>query len=553
MQTIKNLSIRAKLWLLVASLLVLTLATSITLMLELNSANQRMASIYNNRVMPMQQLKLIADAYGIKLVETTNKVYNQQILAESGKDTLTQVRNDAQAAWNAYMQTQLTAEEKALADRVNTLLEAISPRIDDVLRLFERDDHEGLGSFIEYRLFPSVSPLAASLQQLSAMQEQLALQAYEEAQAASTRTMMLAAVTVAILLVLTLISASLIIRTITRNLDSAVQVAETVAQGDLRSHIEVTSKDELGRLMLALKGMNNNLLSIVGRIRESSESIATGATQISTGNNDLSQRTEEQASNLQQTAASMEELASTVRHNTDNAQQATTLARNAAHTASQGGEAMEQVTQTMETISASSRKIADIIGVIDGIAFQPNILALNAAVEAARAGEQGRGFAVVAGEVRALAGRSAEAAKEIKLLIQQSVSQVNEGTTLVEATGKTIGDVVQQVQSVAALIQEISNASQEQSQGTGQVSDAIAQLDQVTQQNAALVEESAAAANSLSYQAAELNRLVATFKTGSEGQLQAPRLAPADAAQAAQAAPRSHALASSQQEPMLIE
>ncbi|WP_302410051.1 methyl-accepting chemotaxis protein [Comamonas kerstersii] len=550
MQTIKNLSIRAKLWLLVASLLVLTLATSITLMLELNSANQRMASIYNNRVMPMQQLKLIADAYGIKLVETTNKVYNQQILAESGKDTLTQARNDAQAAWNAYMQTQLTAEEKALADRVNTLLEAISPRIDDVLRLFERDDHEGLGSFIEYRLFPSVSPLAASLQQLSAMQEQLALQAYEEAQAASTRTMMLAAVTVAILLVLTLISASLIIRTITRNLDSAVQVAETVAQGDLRSHIEVTSKDELGRLMLALKGMNNNLLSIVGRIRESSESIATGATQISTGNNDLSQRTEEQASNLQQTAASMEELASTVRHNTDNAQQATTLARNAARTASQGGEAMEQVTQTMETISASSRKIADIIGVIDGIAFQTNILALNAAVEAARAGEQGRGFAVVAGEVRALAGRSAEAAKEIKLLIQQSVSQVNEGTTLVEATGKTIGDVVQQVQSVAALIQEISNASQEQSQGTGQVSDAIAQLDQVTQQNAALVEESAAAANSLSYQAAELNRLVATFKTGSEGQLQAPRLAPAAAAQAA---PRSHALASSQQEPMLIE
>ena len=550
MQTIKNLSIRAKLWLLVASLLVLTLATSITLMLELNSANQRMASIYNNRVMPMQQLKLIADAYGIKLVETTNKVYNQQILAESGKDTLTQVRNDAQAAWNAYMQNQLTAEEKALADRVNTLLEAISPRIDDVLRLFERDDHEGLGSFIEYRLFPSVSPLAASLQQLSAMQEQLALQAYEEAQAASTRTMMLAAVTVAILLVLALISASLIIRTITRNLDSAVQVAETVAQGDLRSHIEVTSKDELGRLMLALKGMNNNLLSIVGRIRESSESIATGATQISTGNNDLSQRTEEQASNLQQTAASMEELASTVRHNTDNAQQATTLAGNAAHTASQGGEAMEQVTQTMETISASSRKIADIIGVIDGIAFQTNILALNAAVEAARAGEQGRGFAVVAGEVRALAGRSAEAAKEIKLLIQQSVSQVNEGTTLVEATGKTIGDVVQQVQSVAALIQEISNASQEQSQGTGQVSDAIAQLDQVTQQNAALVEESAAAANSLSYQAAELNRLVATFKTGSEGQLQAPRLAPAAAAQAA---PRSHALASSQQEPMLIE
>ena len=551
MQAIKNLSIRAKLWLLVVSLLVLTLATSITLMLELNTASQRIASIYNDRVMPMQQLKLISDAYGIKLVETTNKVYNQQILSDAGKDVLTQARNDAQAAWKAYLQTALTSEEKELADRVNTLLEAISPRVDDVLRLFERDDHEGLGSFIEYRLFPSVSPLAAGLQQLSAMQEKLALQAYEHAQAASTRTMMVAAVAIAILLVLALVSASLIIRTITRSLDSAVHVAETVAQGDLRSHIEVTSKDELGRLMLALKGMNNNLLSIVNRIRESSESIATGATQISTGNNDLSQRTEEQASNLQQTAASMEELTSTVRHNTDNAQQATTLARNAAHTASEGGQAMQQVTQTMETISASSRKIADIIGVIDGIAFQTNILALNAAVEAARAGEQGRGFAVVAGEVRALAGRSAEAAKEIKQLIQQSVNHVNEGTSLVEATGKTIGDVVQQVQSVAALIQEISNASQEQSQGTSQVSDAIAQLDQVTQQNAALVEESAAAANSLSYQAAELNRLVATFKTGNDSKLQSPQLAPAPAA--AQAAPRRHALQTSQQDPMLIE
>lgn len=515
MQTIKNLSIRAKLWLLVASLLVLTLATSITLMLELNSANQRMASIYNDRVIPMQQLKLIADAYGIKLVETTNKVYNQQILAESGKDTLTQARNDAQAAWNAYMQTQLTAEEKALADRVNTLLEAISPRIDDVLRLFERDDHEGLGSFIEYRLFPSVSPLAASLQQLSAMQEQLALQAYEEAQAASTRTMMLAAVTVAILLVLTLISASLIIRTITRNLDSAVQVAETVAQGDLRSHIEVTSKDELGRLMLALKGMNNNLLSIVGRIRESSESIATGATQISTGNNDLSQRTEEQASNLEETAASMEELSSTVRQNSETAQHAAKLAQTASEVAAKGGVVVDQVVHMMEDINSSSRKISDITSVIDGIAFQTNILALNAAVEAARAGDQGRGFAVVAGEVRTLAQRSAEAAKEIKALISESVQKVESGGELVSEAGTTMQDIVKQVHEVSGLISDINAASTEQSAGIAQVSDAVAQLDQVTQQNAALVEEAASAADSLNHQARQLVQAVSTFKLAS--------------------------------------
>ncbi|MEZ2739157.1 methyl-accepting chemotaxis protein [Comamonas jiangduensis] len=548
----RDLSIRAKLWLLVGGLLVLTVAITLAMVQQLHASNQRLEDIYSNRVLPMQQLKLISDGYGIKLVEVTNKVYNQQILAESGKEDLAKIKVSAEAAWKDYLSTHITEEEKALADRVGVLLDALAPRVDDLLRLFERQDHESLGSFIEYRLFPNVSPLAANLQQLSALQEKLAMQAYEEAQAELQRAIILVAAAVVVVLVLALLSAILIIRTITRSLDSAVHVAETVAKGDLSSKIEVTSKDELGRLMQALKGMNDNLIGIVNRIRESSESIATGSTEISTGNNDLSQRTEEQASNLQQTAASMEQLASTVRNNTDNAHQATALARDAAQTASQGGEAMEQVTRTMETISTSSRKIADIIGVIDGIAFQTNILALNAAVEAARAGEQGRGFAVVAGEVRALAGRSAEAAKEIKQLIQQSVNQVSEGTRLVGVTGQTIADVVRQVQSVSTLIQEISNASQEQSQGTGQVSDAIAQLDQVTQQNAALVEESAAAASSLSHQAAELNQLVSTFKTGTGTSARfaalSPQLAPASAARTQ----ASHTTKTEEQEPLML-
>ena len=552
MQAMRDLSIRAKLWLLVGGLLVLTVAITLAMVQQLHASNQRLEDIYSNRVLPMQQLKLISDGYGIKLVEVTNKVYNQQILAESGKEDLAKIKVSAEAAWKDYLSTHITEEEKALADRVGVLLDALAPRIDDLLRLFDQQDHESLGSFIEYRLFPNVSPLAANLQQLSALQEKLAMQAYEEAQAELQRAIILVAAAVVVVLVLALLSAILIIRTITRSLDSAVHVAETVAKGDLSSKIEVTSKDELGRLMQALKGMNDNLIGIVNRIRESSESIATGSTEISTGNNDLSQRTEEQASNLQQTAASMEQLASTVRNNTDNAHQATALARDAAQTASQGGEAMEQVTRTMETISTSSRKISDIIGVIDGIAFQTNILALNAAVEAARAGEQGRGFAVVAGEVRALAGRSAEAAKEIKQLIQQSVNQVSEGTRLVGVTGQTIADVVRQVQSVSTLIQEISNASQEQSQGTGQVSDAIAQLDQVTQQNAALVEESAAAASSLSHQAAELNQLVSTFKTGTGTSARfaalSPQLAPASAA----SAQASRTTKTEEQEPLML-
>ena len=301
MQVMRNISIRAKLWLLVAGLLTLTVAITAALVHQLNASNERLADIYTNRVVPTQQIKLISDGYGIKLVEITNKVYNQQILAESGKEQLAEIKKNAQEAWQAYqanVETN-TEDEKVLAQRVGTLIDAITPRIDDLLRLFEQQDHDSLGSFIEYRLFPSVSPLAANLQLLSTMQEELALAAYEEAQSALSRAMMLAAVAVAVLLVLALFGASLLIRIITRSLDSAVHVAETVAQGDLSSTIEVKSNDELGRLMQALKSMNGNLIGIVNRIRDSSESIATGATEISTGNNDLSQRTEEQASKLQ--------------------------------------------------------------------------------------------------------------------------------------------------------------------------------------------------------------------------------------------------------------
>ena len=309
----------------------------------------------------------------------------------------------------------------------------------------------------------------------------------------------------------------LLTRSITIPIAEAVRIARTVAAGDLTSSIEVTRRDEAGELLMALRTMNDSLANIVGQVRQSSESIATGSTQIAKGNSDLSHRTEEQASNLQQTAASMEEITATVKQSASAAGTAAKLAATASAVAIQGGADVANVVSTMDGITASSRKIADITGVIDGIAFQTNILALNAAVEAARAGEQGRGFAVVAGEVRSLAQRAASAAKEIKVLIGDSVERVENGGQLVTSTGSTMNEIVDQVQRVAQLIDEINTATQEQTLGISQVSDAVHQLDQVTQQNAALVEESAAAADSLSHQAVKLADVVRSFKLRGEG------------------------------------
>jgi len=291
----------------------------------------------------------------------------------------------------------------------------------------------------------------------------------------------------------------------------ASEIAQQVASGNLAVGVQLREGDTHS-VLAAMNTMRTSLSGIVGQVRESSESIATGAGQIATGNADLSQRTEEQASNLQQTAASMEEMNSTVKQNADTVRTASQLATSASATATKGGEVVSNVVRTMEDITASSRRISDIIGVIDSIAFQTNILALNAAVEAARAGEQGRGFAVVASEVRSLAGRSAEAAKEIKALISQSVQTVEQGSSLVGEAGATMNEIVEQARRVADLIGEIGAATHEQEQGISQVSDAVNQLDQVTQQNAALVEESAAAADSLNHQASRLVEIVSVFR-----------------------------------------
>ena len=304
----------------------------------------------------------------------------------------------------------------------------------------------------------------------------------------------------------------LLARRIAASLKNAIDVAHTIAGGDLSVQISATSKDEVGQLMTAMAEMSENLVRIVAEVRSGTETIGTASSEIAAGNLDLSARTEQQAGSLEETASAMEELTATVRQNSDNARQAKQMAVSASDKAVRGGEVMGDVIRTMEAIDSASNKIADIISVIDGIAFQTNILALNAAVEAARAGEQGRGFAVVATEVRNLAHRSAAAAKEIKTLISDSVEQVEQGGKLVQQAGAAMTEVVDTVRSVTDIVSEISAASAEQSTGIDEINRAITQMDEVTQQNAALVEEAAAASQSLQEQASNLASVVGAFK-----------------------------------------
>ena len=331
------------------------------------------------------------------------------------------------------------------------------------------------------------------------------------------RTVQLAGLMLALVLLGLGVGAYFLIRNIQQPLMQAQTLAQRIADGDLSAQESVARRDEFGDLLRALYGMSESLGRMVHQVRQSTDSIATASAEIASGNHDLSARTEQTASNLQETAAAMEQFTSTIQQSAASAQQASTLATGASGVARRGGEVVKEVVSTMEDIHRSSQKIADIIGVIDGIAFQTNILALNAAVEAARAGEQGRGFAVVASEVRSLAGRSAEAAKEIKQLINTSVEKVEAGSRLVQDAGTTMQDIVQSVQRVNDMIGEITAASTEQSAGVSQVNQAVGNLDQMTQQNAALVEESAAAAQSLREQAEQLAQVVSIFKVNTSG------------------------------------
>jgi len=385
-----------------------------------------------------------------------------------------------------------------------------SKKADDAIELATGDVNTGIAAMMTAD--DQYGVVIKGLEDLAALVNEKADEVGTHTQHVAKLSQLLMGAALAVAICAALFVAVLIARAVARNLSEASKVAAKLADGDLGARFAIDTRDELGELSRSLDRMREAFAKMIGDIRRTSESVSVASSQIAQGNADLSGRTEQQASSLQETAASMEQLSVTVKNNANTARQANQLAASASEVAARGGQAVGQVVSTMGDIQASSRKIAEIIGVIDGIAFQTNILALNAAVEAARAGEQGRGFAVVAGEVRNLAQRSAQAAREIKQLISDSVQKVDSGSRQVTEAGQTMRDIVDQVKRVADLIGEITSATLEQDSGIGQVNAAVTQLDQMTQQNAALVEQSAAAAESLKQQAAELDRLVAVFK-----------------------------------------
>lgn len=507
-------SIKFRLMFVISLLSMLMIGIGVLGLYGFNHSNAGLKSVYEDRTVPAVQLGKILDVWyqvrknAIDATESKNVEVSKKLFEEANR-----LVKQNEGVWAQYLTTALTPEEEILTKTKGEQHVQYVSSMNKTFQLAIAGDFEAAAKYLAMDTTQKFNVLRDTVFALLDLQGAVAAEEYATAQSSFESIFITSTAAMIGGAVLAMILGFLLLRSIVAPLDEAIEVARRVASGDLTSHIVVTStKSSTGRLMQALKEMNDNLVDLVGKVRSGTDQISTASGEIASGNSDLSQRTEEQASSLEETASSMEELTSTVKQNADNARQANQLAAGASEVAMKGGAVVGQVVHTMKSINESSHKIVDIISVIDGIAFQTNILALNAAVEAARAGEQGRGFAVVATEVRTLAQRSAAAAKEIKELIGDSVAKVEDGTRLVDEAGATMDEIVNAVKRVTDIMSEISAASQEQSSGIEQVNQAVTQMDEVTQQNAALVEEAAAAAESMQDQAQALIQAVSTFK-----------------------------------------
>jgi methyl-accepting chemotaxis protein len=505
-------------------LLLAVIATTVGLV----NARSQASATRDMMEQPLAKERLVSDWY----VLMYSAIARTELIARSKDASLPVVFADVIAAsskrgadlMGKIKELVASDEERAMFDKIVTVRATYQQLKTDVGNLRKNGDDEAAEKLFTTQFVPAAKAYSVAVENLLAHQRKAIDDTAHAIDIANDRANQLLLILTVLMVGIGSLAAWIISRSITVPLKTAVDIAATVANGDLTTRFDTpTQRSEIGELMTALKGMNDSLRSVVSQVQTGTRTIASASHEIAAGNLDLSQRTEEQASSLEETASSMEELTSTVRQNADNARQANQLAKTASEVAEQGGAIVGQVVNTMGTINDSSRKIYDIISVIDGIAFQTNILALNAAVEAARAGEQGRGFAVVASEVRNLAQRSAAAAKEIKELIGNSVGQVDIGSKLVQQAGSTMNDVVASVRRVTDIMGEITSASAEQSVGIDQVNMAITQMDQVTQQNAALVEQAAAAAASMQDQAERLAEVASSFRL--EEGLRAPVLA----------------------------